>query len=29
VNIDSGVLPTEQEYLAFIAGAAPGAASSK
>jgi outer membrane protein assembly factor BamE len=29
VNIDSGVLPTEQEYLAFIAGAAPGAALSK
>jgi outer membrane protein assembly factor BamE len=26
-RIDSGVLPTEQEYLAFIAGDAPGAPS--
>jgi outer membrane protein assembly factor BamE len=26
-RIDSGVLPTEQEYLAFIAGDAPGASS--
>jgi outer membrane protein assembly factor BamE len=25
VSIDGGVLPTEQEYLAYIAGAAPGA----
>lgn len=24
VNIEGGVLPTEQEYLAFIAGSAPG-----
>ncbi len=29
VSIDSGILPTEQEYLAFIAGAAPGATTSK
>ncbi|MGH8807251.1 MAG: outer membrane protein assembly factor BamE [Noviherbaspirillum sp.] len=29
VNIDGGVLPTEQEYLAFIAGAVPGAAPGK
>ncbi|HJV81239.1 outer membrane protein assembly factor BamE [Noviherbaspirillum sp.] len=29
VGIDSGVLPTEQEYLAFIAGAAPGSAPNK
>jgi outer membrane protein assembly factor BamE len=29
VKVDSGLLPTEKEYLAFIAGAAPGAAPSK
>ncbi|HJV84007.1 MAG TPA: outer membrane protein assembly factor BamE [Noviherbaspirillum sp.] len=28
-SIDSGVLPTEQEYLAFIAAAAPGSAPNK
>lgn len=28
-EIDSGVLPTEQEYLAFIAGAAPGAGPNR
>ncbi len=28
-SIDGGVLPTEQEYLAFIAGAAPGTPSKK
>lgn len=29
VKIDGGALPTEQEYLAYIAGAAPGAAPAK
>jgi outer membrane protein assembly factor BamE len=28
-SIDGGVLPTEQEYLAFIAGAVPGAAPTE
>lgn len=28
VNIEGGTLPTEQEYLAFIAGAAPGSSTA-
>lgn len=29
VNIEGGALPTEQEYLAFIAGSAPGKSSTE